>query len=143
MITFDVKTNLIDPHLLKLPCSRAETIIANQVLKDTTPFVPALNMSLAKRAHVVSNQVIYPGPYARYLYYGKVMVDSVTGKGPANIPGVGYRFRKGATLKPTDRNLVFTKTVHPQAQAYWFEASKKQNLEKWLVVAKKAVTDNF
>ena len=37
--------------------------------------------------------------YARYLYYGVKMVDSITGKGPALIPDVGYRFRKGAKLK--------------------------------------------
>ena len=38
----------------------------------------------------------------------------------------------------TDRNLVFNRSVNPQAQAHWFEASKAQNLEKWLRVYKKA-----
>ena len=37
--------------------------------------------------------------YARYLYFGNKMVDSETGKGPALIEDVGYRYRKGATLK--------------------------------------------
>nr|DAP83374.1 MAG TPA: Minor capsid protein [Caudoviricetes sp.] len=37
--------------------------------------------------------------YARYLYFGNKMVDSETGKGPALIEDVGYRFRKGAKLK--------------------------------------------
>ena len=36
-------------------------------------------------------------------------------------------------------NLVFNKTMHPQAQAHWFEASKAQNLDKWVRVADKAV----
>ena len=36
-----------------------------------------------------------------YLFYGKVMVNSKTGKGPALIPGVGYRFPKDSTLMPT------------------------------------------
>lgn len=39
----------------------------------------------------------------------------------------------------TDRNLVFNHTAHPQAQAHWCEASKAQNLDKWLRVAEKAV----
>ncbi len=37
--------------------------------------------------------------YARYLYFGNKMVDAETGKGPALIEDVGYRYRKGATLK--------------------------------------------
>ena len=68
------------------------------------------------------NHIVVLGPYAKYQYYGKVMVDSVTGKGPANIPDVGYRFRKGATLALTDRNLEYTKTFNPQAGPFWDRA---------------------
>ena len=111
-------------------CKRAEYALAVQVEKDTQPFVPALTGSLSTRARVVDNEVIYPGPYARFLYYGKVMVDPSTGSTWAP---------KGGTKVVTDRNLVFTKTMHPQAQAFWFEASKAQNIDKWRRVAKKAV----
>lgn len=119
----------------------ASMVLAVQVEKDTRPFVPALTMSLNQRTRVMGNKVVYPGPYARYLYEGKVMVDSITGKGPANIPEVGYRFRKGATLRPTDRDLTFSTSPHPQAQAHWFEASKQKNLEKWKRVAAEILTD--
>ena len=60
-------------------CDRAESVLAQQVMKDTIPFVPALTGSLTQRTRVVGNEVIYPGPYARFLYYGKVMVDPATG----------------------------------------------------------------
>lgn len=63
--------------------------------------------------------VVIDAPYARYLYYGKVMVDSKTGKGPAYIPNVGYRFRRGAVLKSTDRPLKYTITKNPQAGPLW------------------------
>ena len=54
-------------------------------------------------------------------------------------PDTGSAFaQKGAVKVLTDKNLVFSKSVHPQAQAHWFEASKAQNLEKWLRVYKKA-----
>lgn len=119
--------------------SNAEKILAVQVMKDTRRFVPALTMSLNNRTRVIGNAIVYPGPYARYLYHGKVMVDSVTGKGPAKIPEVGYRFRKGATLVPTNRPLKYTKTVHPDAQAEWMEASKAANMAKWKRVAAAAV----
>lgn len=59
------------------------------------------------------------GPYACYQYYGKVMVDAETGKGPMNIPGVGLRFRKGAVLKATDRDMEYDKTKNPKAGPYW------------------------
>jgi len=118
---------------LKQGCTRAEHIVAQQVLKDTSPYVPALTGSLNTRAKADGNEVIYPGPYARFLYYGKVMVD----------PNTGSTFApKGGTKVVTDRDLVFTKTMHPQAQAFWFEASKAQNVEKWIRVAEKAVKEN-
>lgn len=111
-------------------CSRAEHAVAVQVEKDTAPFVPMLTGSLTQRTRVDGNQIVYPGPYARFLYYGKVMVDPSTGSTYAP---------KGGTKVVTDRNLVFNQTVHPQAQSHWFEASKAQNLDKWMRVAEKAV----
>ena len=82
------------------------------------------------RTRLDGNKIIYPGPYARFLYYGKVMVDPQTGSTFAP---------KGGTKVLTDRDLVFSKAMHPQAQSHWFEASKAQNLDKWIRVAKKAV----
>ena len=111
-------------------CSRAEYAVAVQIEKDPAPFVPALTGSLTQRTKVEEGRVIYPGPYARYLYYGKLMVDPETGSPWA---------KKGATKVLTDRSLVFNQTVHPQAQSHWFEASKAQNLDKWIRVADKAV----
>lgn len=115
---------------LALGRSKAEHIVAQQVAKDTVPFVPALTGSLTQRTRVEDSKVIYPGPYARFLYYGKLMVDPITGSSYAP---------KGGTKVLTDKNLVFSQAMHPQAQAHWFEASKAQNLEKWVRVADKAV----
>ena len=139
MIRFDVKYN-IDPNALRQQCTKAEKILTTQVMKDTRPYVPALTMSLNQRTHLEENEIVYPGPYARYLYYGKAMVDSKTGRGPFYIPNVGWRFHRGAKLRPTDKNLVFTKEVHPQATSHWFEVSKSVNLKKWEMIAAKAVS---
>ncbi len=112
-------------------CDRTENVVAIQAAKDTEPFVPAGEKSLANRTQVVGDTIIYPGPYARYLYYGKLMVDPDTGSAWA---------RKGATKVLTDKDLVFRRDVHAQAQSHWFEASKAQNLDKWLRKAAKEVT---
>ena len=111
-------------------CKQAEHVLAEQMEKDTQPFVPMLTDSLTQRTRVVGNDIIYPGPYARFLYYGKVMIDPNTGSTYAP---------KGGTKVVTDRNLVFNHTAHPQAQAHWCEASKAQNIDKWARVAQKAV----
>lgn len=149
MLTFKVHTSGIADLQARFAqaCTEAEHALANEVAKDTTPFVPALTNSLTARTQVDGNKIIYPGPYARYPYYGKVMVDSVTGKGPMHFIGKDgnevIRFRKGATLVATDRNLDIQQTVHPQAQSHWFEASKKQNLDKWTRFAERAVKNGL
>lgn len=123
MIKISVDTSGL--HLGKVigeRCSKAEHFLAGEILKDTSPFVPFRTGSLDTRAYVEGATVIYPGPYARYLYYGKLMVAPETGSPWA---------RRGATKVLTDRNLVFSKAEHPQAQSHWFEASKAQNMEKW------------
>lgn len=131
-IKFTVHTEGMDAVKNKLAqgCKKAEHALAVQVMRDTDPFVPMLTGSLTQRTRVVGNAVIYPAPYARFLYYGKVMVDPNTGSTYAP---------KGGTKALTNRNLVFTKASHPQAQAHWFEAAKAQDLSKWINVAAKAV----
>ncbi len=136
MLKFEVQTTGFNDIQRKIAnaCTKAEHIVALQVANDTSPFVPAMNLSLDKRTMVEGNAVVYPGPYARFLYYGKVMVDPNTGSTYAP---------KGAYKVVDDKNLVFNTAVHPQAQAFWFEASKAVNREKWLRVADKAVKKGF
>lgn len=131
MLKFTVRSDLsgIGP-MLRNASNKAQHAVAIQAQKDTSPYVPALTRSLDQRTRVDENQIIYPGPYARYLYYGKLMVDPSTGSSYAP---------KGATKVLTDKNLVFNKAMHSQAQDHWFEASKAENMDKWLRVAGKAV----
>ncbi len=112
-------------------CTKAEHEVAMQIAKDTEPFVPASQSeSLANRTIVKWNMVIYPGPYARYLYFGKLWLDPLTGSSWV---------KHGEHKAPTDIDLKFNRATHRQAQSHWFEASKAQNLKKWLRVADKAV----
>ncbi|MBQ6206023.1 MAG: hypothetical protein IJK52_02975 [Oscillospiraceae bacterium] len=91
---------------------------------------------LKKRAEVQDEgrRVVFPGPYARYLYMGVVMVNAKTGKGPRKIPvSPGgddlLRFPKGAKLKPTNRRLTYS---NPEAVDHWFDEAKARNLPYWL-----------
>lgn len=127
--------------------TEAEHIVALQIAKDTSPFVPALTGSLDRLTRVDGGLIIYPGPYARYLYYGKVMVNAATGKGPRRfIDKRGnevVRFPYGSKLVATSRDLKYSKSPHRQAQSHWFEASKAKNLEKWERTAAEAVTNEL
>ena len=129
---FSVHTEGLDAIKDKLTegCTKAEHTVALQVRKDTSPYVPALTGDLDRRTRVDGSKVIYPGPQSRYLYYGKLMVDPETGSSYAP---------KGGTKVLTDKDLVFSKAVHGHAQSHWFEASKAENLEKWVRVSDKAV----
>jgi hypothetical protein len=69
------------------------------------------------------------------------MVDSETGKGPMRIevsPGEYiFRFRKGAKLVATDRDLKFSKAANPKAQKRWFDVAKRAHGKEWVKQVKK------
>lgn len=141
MISVDLQKN-IDPNLLTGRATKLEKAMAWQIFKDTDPFVP---MKTGIFAHALSfvkdNFIFYGGPYARYLYYGNRMVNSLTGKGPMYIPEVGWRWPKGATLRPTDEPLHISTAVHKDATSHWMEASKARNMKKWEKIAARIYTD--
>lgn len=112
----------------------AEHALAIQMAKDTEPYVPARTKSLANRTVVHEDTIIYPGPYARFLYHGKLMVDPKT-KSPW-AP-------KGATKEVTGIDLNISTAVHSKAQSHWFEASKAQNLPKWRRVTGRLMQREF
>lgn len=131
-MAFRVSVNVdIDPAKIQRNATKAEEILAIQAMKDTDPFVPARSGNLTNMSRVENgNQIVYLGPYAQYLYHGKLMVDPETGSSYA---------KKGSTKTLTGKDLVFSKAVHGKAQSEWFEASKAINLDKWKQVYAKAV----
>ena len=103
------------------PRGRVQLFLTNTINRRIGRYMPHLTGTLETKQKYVSSPTTIEvvSPAAKYLYYGKVMVDSKTHKGPANIPNVGFRFRKGAKLVPTARNLEYTKTFNHLAGPYW------------------------
>lgn len=132
MFSFDVSSNIVPTVTgnVESASEKAVYVMALQAKKDTSPYVPALTGDLDRGTKVEKSKIIYPGPQSRYLYYGKLMVDPATGSSYASY---------GATKVLTDKDLVFNKAMHLQAQSHWFEASKSENKEKWERVFGKAV----
>lgn len=94
------------------------TRIVNQRI---TRYMPYRTGALATKLKYIKSptEIEVLGPYARMQYFGKVMVNAATGKGPMNIPGVGLRYREGTVLKATDRDLQYDTTKNPRAGPYW------------------------
>jgi hypothetical protein len=89
-------------------------------IKRYMPFLSGATYKITvAQTNIRKPEIVTNVPYGKYLFYGKVMVNSKTGKGPALIPGVGCRFPKGSTLMPTDRELEYTKTKNPLAGPHW------------------------
>lgn len=105
---------------------RAQMFHTQNCLRRIKRYMPFLSGATYKitvaQTNIRKPEIVTDVPYARYLYYGKAMVNSKTGKGPALIPGVGYRYKKGTILKPTDRDLKYTTTKNPNAGPFWDRA---------------------
>lgn len=114
--------------------------IDKSVIDWNLQYVPAQTLTLGRSAYsateIGSGEVVYPGPYARYQYYGEVY-------GP-NIPvfeddsGEPTRFFSppGKKKHPTGRKLQYSKDVNPLAGAFWFERMKADHAKDILQEAK-------
>lgn len=135
-LRFDIMVRGLDRLGLRMAhaSNEARHAMAVQAAKDTEPFVPARAKSLANRTQVRGDTIIYPGPYAHYLYVGKLFIDPNTGSSFAPY---------GATKVITGKDLQYSKKVHSRARDHWFEASKAQNVKKWVRVAGRVVNHEF
>lgn len=89
-------------------------------LKRYMPFLSGMTYKVTVAQTDISKPYIVTNvPYAKYLFYGKKMVNAKTGKGPRMIPGVGPRYKKGTVLKTTSENLKYTKTNNSAAGPRW------------------------
>lgn len=110
-----------------------QATIDKSVIDWCLQYVPWETGSLGKSAYgatvIGSGMVVYPGPYAHYMYYGEVY-------GP-NIPvfeddsGVPTRWFSppGRKKTPTGRSLTYATDVNPLAGSFWFERMKADHLE--------------
>lgn len=126
----------------------AQKELDKAVMESMEPFMPQVTGTFIKITKEISDSLVGTGivcaaapPYGRYLYEGKVMVDSETGRGPYSIPnGPGeyvLRYRKGAELIATNRPLDYSKHPNPNAQDHWFDAAKAKDCKKWVKTVKR------
>lgn len=102
----------------------AQKFIDSECIRLMVPYTPARNNILYKSptlgTKIGSGRIYYLSPYARYQYYGKLMVSSITGSSYA---------AHGEKKVLTDKNLTYDTTRHPQATSFWFEHMKAEKKE--------------
>lgn len=105
------------------PGGAAQCFHTSNVMRRMVKYMPMQTGALIKLMQVQTvistGKIVVQAPQAKYLYYGKVMVNAKTGKGPGYIPNIGYRYRKGTKLRATTRPLKYTTTKHPLAGPFW------------------------
>ena len=91
------------------PGGAVQNFFASELLRISAPYTPFDNGILAGTAFISSDgtEIIYPVPYARYLWYGKIMVDPVTKKGAFFSPNYGFWSRPNTQKELTDTDLKF------------------------------------
>lgn len=93
--------------------------IDSEVIRLMTPYTPMRNGILYKSAAlgttIGSGLIIQVAPYARYQYYGILMVSRITGSSWA---------KQGESKVLTNKPLTYRTDRHPLAGKMWFERMK-------------------
>lgn len=108
---------------------KALRMLKSEIAKDTEPYVPMrdgrLRRAVTTSLRTNDPNLIWATPYARFIYYGKVMVGRITRRAWA---------KKGETKVTTGKELTYSQ---PGTGPNWFNRAKKQRLQKWIKVARK------
>lgn len=114
------------------PGGRVQKFIDSECIRRMDPYTPRITGALIKAAtlgtDIGSGVIEQAAPYARYQYYGKLMVSSETGNPWA---------KHGESKVLTDRDLQYSKASNPAAGSFWFERMKADHKESILAGARK------
>ena len=94
------------------------TRIINQRM---TRYMPYRTGNLATKLKIIKSptEIEVLGPYARVMYYGKIMVDPVTGAAGFKDKDGQWKSRKGVPKVESDRNFQYNTSKHPLAGPFW------------------------
>lgn len=108
IIDVNVEDSIRNLDDLKLT-PQLKKFISNELVRLADPYTPF--QSGALKANVTIQQdgeiIEYDTPYANYLWYGKLMVDPITGKGAFHNENYGFWSRPNTAKVLTQRDLIF------------------------------------
>lgn len=104
---------------------QAQRYVDNEVLRQSAPYMPhqsgMLRDSGIHGTDIGSGKVVWNSPYAKFLYYGKVMIG---------IESHSPWAKSGERKVTTGRNLTYHGA--PKRGAFWFERMKASHLTEIL-----------
>ena len=109
-VDLDGADQIVTNHGLQ-PGGPVQKFFTSEVMRLSDPYVPFRNGPLKNSAHPTPDWdgIIYNTPYARYHWFGKLMVDPITKKGAFYDPRSGRYWSRPNTPKIlTTRDLQYT-----------------------------------
>lgn len=102
---------------------KARNELAEMVLRDTKPYVPNREGKLERSARILDKgrYIRYKTPYARFLWYGKLMLS----------PSGSSWARRGEKKHVVDIDLNYSQKINPKAGKKWVKRAERDNLENW------------
>jgi len=107
---------------------KVQKFIDSECIRLMKPYTPNLNGVLIDSATmnsvIGSGKIVQYTPYARYQYYGQLMVDPITLKGSFYDSKTGRHWSRPGIPKimdPEGRSLKYNTVKSPLAGSHWFE----------------------
>lgn len=99
---------------------RAWTSIVDRRISRFMPYRPGSGALSGKLKYISGPaEITVAAPYAKYQYYGKVMIDpKINAAGFLTKDGT-WRSRKGAAKVLTNRDLIYDTSKNANAGPYW------------------------
>ena len=112
----------IDLSWMSKNIPEAQAWLGEQVLQSSRARMPMKTGGLQQRSHTEDGgkKVVFPGPYGRFQYMGKVMIGEHS-RSPWAL--------KGERKVVTDRPLQYSRS---EATSFWFDAAKETDKDAWV-----------
>lgn len=120
----------------RLTSEKLRTDACSVIISVSDDYAPFKSGYMKNTGHPVDGgtAIEYNGPYAKYLWYGKLMVDPISGKGAFFSPGYGFWSRRNVKKVLTEQDLNFNEA--PTRGARWVERSWVDKREQILEAVK-------
>lgn len=103
-----------------------QLFVTSTINRRITRYMPYRSSALSTKLKLIKSptEIEVLGPYARYQYYGKVMVDPVTGAAGFLDKDGQWKSRRNVPKARTGRDLDYTQSRNhnPRAGPFWDRA---------------------
>lgn len=123
------------------PGGAVQAFFTNEIMRLSDDYAPFANGVLKNSAYIPpsNDAIIYNTPYARYHWYGKLMVDPITGKGAFFSPTYGFWSRPNTPKVLTNRNMQYQEA--PLRGPRWVERCWLDNKDAIIAATEKTARE--